>query len=499
MIADRVLLVTTDSHVEELVTTAVGSSAQLTVVSTIKTLERLRDEEVDALVMTDGAAASDPLDLIREVRREFPTLPMGFISETDSGVLASEALAAGVDDYVPLSVVSTTPDRLRSGLNRAVQARSLADPSEELAALHTATREMIAVDSADTLATRVVEASRDVLKLDYAAVYRINDEESTLIPAAWTTQLQDTVGEPPSLHPDSLAWPAFINTSTKYYADVSTVEQTPTIGTTFRTEFFVPLGDHGLLTVFSPEQSAFDAHEREIISILVANATAAVDSITQTAELRKTAQALQSQNEQLDQFVSVVSHDLRNPLRVAEGNLELAREEYHSKHLDTVADAHDRMDSLIEDLLALAHSGGQVESVETVNLASLVQKCWGHVATGEATFVTDIDQQLRADRSRLQQLLENLIRNAVEHVGTDVTITIGEVDGGFYIEDNGPGIPDEERDAVFEMGYSTTEGGTGFGLSIVKQVAETHGWDVRVTDGSDGGARFEITGVQSAA
>ena len=49
---------------------------------------------------------------------------------------------------------------------------------------------------------------------------------------------------------------------------------------------------------------------------------------------------------------------------------------------------------------------------------------------------------------------------------------------------------------MFEAGYSTTEGGTGFGLSIVKQVANAHGWTLRVTEGTDGGARFEVTGVE---
>lgn len=251
--------------------------------------------------------------------------------------------------------------------------------------------------------------------------------------------------------------------------------------------------------MFSPDQDAFNSSEREIISILGANATAALTSIAQAAELQETAQTLQSQNEQLDQFVSVVSHDLRNPLQVAEGHLDLAREECTSEQLEAIGDAHTRMNTLIENLLALARSGVQVDEVESVDLASLVRECWGHVATAEATLVADVDQWIRADRSRSKQLLENLIRNAVEHGREDVTVTIGALNDGFYLEDDGSGIPQEERDAVFEIGSSTTEDGTGFGLSIVKQVADTHGWDVRVTTGSDSGARFEITNVEFIA
>ncbi|GAB7010737.1 PAS domain S-box protein [Halorubrum trueperi] len=199
---------------------------------------------------------------------------------------------------------------------------------------------------------------------------------------------------------------------------------------------------------------------------------------------------------QLEQFASIVSHDLRNPLTVAAGRLELAREGCDSEHLADIARAHERMNALIDDLLTLAREGEPAGSAESIDLARLTERCWKNVATGEATLTIASDRRIHADKSRLQQLLENLIRNAVEHGGEDVIITIGELADGFYIEDTGPGIPEAERADVFEAGYSTTADGTGFGLPIVKQVAHAHGWDVRVTDSSDGGARFEITGVE---
>ena len=80
----------------------------------------------------------------------------------------------------------------------------------------------------------------------------------------------------------------------------------------------------------------------------------------------------------------------------------------------------------------------------------------------------------------------------------DVTIRVGDLADGFYVADDGPGIPEERRDEVFQAGYSTSEAGTGFGLAIVRQIAEGHGWAVRATDASDGGARFEFTGVEFA-
>ena len=220
-----------------------------------------------------------------------------------------------------------------------------------------------------------------------------------------------------------------------------------------------------------------------------------VGVIRDVREQKRREEALRRKNERLDEFASIVSHDLRNPLNVAVGRLELAREEYDSEHLDEVARAHDRMETLIGDLLTLARDGETVESIEQIDLASLVEECWGGVETAEASLRADTDRTIRADRSRLKQIFENLVRNAIDHAGEDVTVTIGDVDGGFFVADDGPGIPEDARNEVFGTGYSTAAGGTGFGLSIVENIVEAHGWEIRVTESRDGGARFEFTGV----
>ncbi|MCJ0618243.1 PAS domain S-box protein [Haloarcula hispanica] len=216
-------------------------------------------------------------------------------------------------------------------------------------------------------------------------------------------------------------------------------------------------------------------------------------------ERKEREQELEQQNEQLEQFASVVSHDLRNPLTVARGQLELLREESDSEHIDAIDSAHQRMDTLIDDLLTLARDGASPASPVVVDLEQFVQTCWQNVDTKAATLRTDIDRPIRADESRLRQLFENLVRNAVEHGGDGVTVTVGELADGFYVADDGPGIPVADRGDVFDAGYSTAVEGTGFGLSIVKQVADAHGWAVRVGSRSDGGARFEFTDVDTVS
>ncbi|WP_222919174.1 PAS domain S-box protein [Natrinema sp. SYSU A 869] len=242
---------------------------------------------------------------------------------------------------------------------------------------------------------------------------------------------------------------------------------------------------------------------------------------------------LTAQNERLNRFAGIVSHDLRNPLNVAQGHLEQAREtdDCTDEDLEAVAWAHDRMAVLIENLLTVARERDPDPNTEPVDLATLTEDCWRHVETAAAALEIETDAVVQADRARLTQLLENLISNsvehgstspasgsqrdavehgstspdsqarqdAVEHDDTDLTLTVGELDdadgNGFFVADDGSGIPADERDEVFESGYSSDGAGTGLGLAIVERIAEAHGWTVTVTEGDNGGARFELTGV----
>ena len=211
---------------------------------------------------------------------------------------------------------------------------------------------------------------------------------------------------------------------------------------------------------------------------------------------------LEHQNARLEQFTGMVSHDLRNPLNIAQGNIDLAQETGNEDALQTAKTALDRMEELIADLLSLARQGKPIDETEVVSLRDIVESCWEMVDVADAKLVIEDDLDVDADRDRLQQLFENLFRNSVEHGGDDVTITVGSLanGAGFYIEDTGPGIPENTKSEVFRSGYTTSRRGTGFGLSIVKEIADAHGWSISVTDAAAGGARFEIetlTGIAS--
>ncbi len=222
--------------------------------------------------------------------------------------------------------------------------------------------------------------------------------------------------------------------------------------------------------------------------------------ITDRKERERT---LERQNERLDQFASVVSHDLRNPLNVSKGYVELAREEDDTSYLPRVEQANERMERIIGDVLTLAREGQSVNETAPVSLPEAVEESWTTAKTGDATLCVETDVTVSADRTRLLRLFENLFRNSIEHGGEQdsgeaLTVRVGalEDDSGFYVADDGPGIAPEKRDRVFEGGYTTGDNGTGLGLSIVADIASAHGWDVTVGEGEDGGARFEVTGVE---
>ncbi|MHB9285564.1 PAS domain S-box protein [Halobacteriales archaeon Cl-PHB] len=211
--------------------------------------------------------------------------------------------------------------------------------------------------------------------------------------------------------------------------------------------------------------------------------------------------------ERLEQFAHVLSHDLRNPLSVAQGRATLLAEDADlsdsaETHLQQIVSQLERMEGLIDDVLALAQDGTQSSETGAVDLAAVATDAWRNVETPEATLACETDSRILADHSRLLQIFENLFRNAVDHGGDGVRVEVGDLanDGsGFYVADDGPGIDADDREDVFDQGFTTTPQGTGFGLAIVQQLAHAHDWTVDLTRSEHGGARFEFRGVAEDA
>lgn len=213
-----------------------------------------------------------------------------------------------------------------------------------------------------------------------------------------------------------------------------------------------------------------------------------------TSERQQT-EKLKNQNDKLKEFSSVISHDLRNPITTARGHLKMAERKDDLSKLEDIEESLDRMEALIEDVLSLARSGLTIDDMEPFSLRSVTRKAWSQVRSNGTDIEIGGEVVIEADGNRLRELLGNLFRNTIEHAETERRIRVGKSDNGFYIEDDGIGIPEDDRGKIFETGHFTSEEGTGLGLAIVKQIAEAHGWTIDVSESSTGGTRFDFTSV----
>jgi signal transduction histidine kinase len=229
--------------------------------------------------------------------------------------------------------------------------------------------------------------------------------------------------------------------------------------------------------------------------------------LADVSEIKRYSEQLERKNEQLDQFASTVSHDLRNPLNVADGYVEMVDQEFDEEatppdpvtleaYLDKVESSFDRMEAIIEDILAISRDRQEVSEVRAVSFDDVATTAWENVDTLRATLSVASSGTIEADENRLVRTFENLFRNAIEHGREDVQLTVELTADGFVVADDGPGIPAGKRDEIFQEGYTTGADGTGLGLSIVEQLATAHGWSVSLDPDHDG-AKFMFSGCET--
>ncbi|MGM0591537.1 MAG: ATP-binding protein [Halobacteriota archaeon] len=469
-----------------------------------------RLDDVDCVVCVHGPSL-DGLALLTAVRQYSTSIPVVLSTTTDIERLANESISSDLADYASTDggdsygalIVSASEsdgvDQFSEELVELVAAKTAAaldrtHYEEQLSQLHVAARRLMTALTTQDVADIAVETAHDVLGLEINSVHLLSADRVRLDPVSATEVATDVFETIPSFSPgDSLAWLAFETGEPHVYGDVREAPVIRNPETEMRSELVLPLGRHGVFLAGSTTPQSFDESDVTLAKVLSANVEAGLDRARREELLRKRERELTRQNERLEEFASVVSHDLCNPLSIARGQLKLGRESGDATHFDSVERAHRRMEALIDDLLTLARQGRTVGETESVNLDVVVREVWknidgGHFEPGESLGIVE------ADRDRLRDLLENLLVNAVRHGGCDVTVRVGRLDddAGFFVADDGPGIEADELETVFERGYTTAASGTGFGLAIVERVAEAHGWAVTATESVDGGARFEI-------
>jgi PAS domain S-box-containing protein len=481
--------------------------------------DRRLDATNEAFERTFGYSAAD--HGYREIREAI--IPAGSDRHDPETVLDQE--------HVPrLEVRRRTTDGLRDFILHVIPVRRrdetviysvYADIGEQkrvertLRNLHETTREMFRGEDREEIAALATRAAIDILEFPNSAVRLYDPDAGELLPTAISKEATAALGERPAFGPgDGRIWEAFDRGEPIVVDDLDAVDTAVGYGD-LRSLLVVPLGDHGVMPLGSRDAGFFDDTAIQLARVLAANVTVALDGAERTAQLRDRDAALQREIDRLEKFAGLVSHDLRNPLNVAAGRLELARatvDDGDALHeLDRIEDAHGRMEELIDDLLTLARQGQTVDESEPVALADTAERAWQTVDTAGARLdAPDESVTVDADPERLRTLLENLFINSVEHGSTGsrtesgdsdehgstdpdscLTVTVGPLPDGFYVADDGAGFEGHvDPDEAVEYGTSSDPHGTGFGLAIVREIAAAHGWTLAVDDVN--GARFEF-------
>lgn len=258
------------------------------------------------------------------------------------------------------------------------------------------------------------------------------------------------------------------------------VERSETVATP---GLFVPLGEHGVVG-FVTDGQPMDEFTVELGQVLASNVEAALDRAERERRLGET-------NDRLREFALLGSHELRNRIQTAYGQLARIDDE-EAATLEQTIEGFDR---LVTQLVTLARSGSLVQTTSPVDIRSVARRTWAELDHQGSTLEVVDSMRIAANEEALREIFGHLLRNAVEHAGPDVTITVGALTDGFFVADDGPGIPQAQSERAFQFDYDDAASRSGYGLYIVSTIAQSHGWTVQSTTGTDGGARIEITGV----
>ena len=457
----NILLVDDDPEVLDLTATFLEREREEFAAETFQSvddaLSHIEESRVDAIVSDYDMPDIDGLDFLERVRERYD-LPFILFTGKGSEEIASEAISRGVTDYLQkqadVSQYSLLANRIVNAVGKHRASKKLERSQEKFSKLVTNSSDVLGIVDENARFRYISPVCKDVL--GYEQHELVGSVAFSLMPPEdrehamneFFTAIENPDVEPVIKH----GWE-------KKNGEIIPVE---TRGTNMFDDDFI---------------NGFVVNGRDI------------------SETKKRQERIKQQNERLTEMHNALSHDIKGPLGVASNSLMLYREDGDEAYLDKVGNALDRIGVLVEQILTMTEHETTPKDTEQVALEEITKRAWAMTETESATLEIDGSREFEADRSRLQQVFENLFRNAIEHSERHVTISVGTYDNGIYVEDDGPGIPENERSKVFTAGCTTKKNNTGHGLKIIEQIVKSHDWNIEIEEGSSGGARFEIAGI----
>lgn len=483
----------------------------------------LGNSHIDVALLDFQLPGGDGLEILREVRQKNVDTPIIMLTGAGDEALAVELMKAGAADYLPKGTL--TPGRLTQSIRQALRLRDadrrtrdarrmLQRQAEQLQGLAEASVGIHGAQTLDEALDHISQTARELIGANVAVAQLDGGAGRTAVERrALSRKYRPYSGMP--IDEADLRWAALVRESRKSVRFNQTeLEANPAWtaacsrrfeGVTVRGLLAAPLVGSdgkalGTLQLTDREEGDFDASDEAILVQLAQTASVALEN----ARLYHAAQDATATR---DDVLAIVSHDLRNPLNLVGMSASMLR--------NTLSEGPDgappgalplvqriernvtRMNRLIEDLLDASRvdSGKLPVTLKPERAGTLIVDAVESAlplaesqGTRVETGAVDPSLLVQADRDRVLQLLSNLVGNALKFVPRDGgTIRLSVAAEGpricFSVNDNGPGIPSEHLDHLFERywkGSAARDGGAGLGLFIAKGIVDAHGGEIRV-------------------
>lgn len=470
--------------------------------SSTEVIKYLDDRTVDAVLLPVGIEAVDIVRIVRLVREVDPEVPIVLVGPVDDRTSVQRALDAGADSHVE-TIEAELREEL-TGIGLRSQIRTELRRHRRLGRLvRDIGRSLFTAETVDEIEGLVYDrlAEADLYQFIWLGTPADGDQFEIHVPVEGTVSLSEL----PAVD-DSTGLAAFERALETGSVEVvgdegeftrgvrsgnasnSTTDTKSNRLTGLKLAIVPFVGQEtvvGMAVLANDRTVGIDSAERSVLESLGSLVGTAIWLVEVREELTRA-------KRRVEEFAGLVAHEIRNPLAIAMTQLELLREGEDGRAVERVESSLQRIDRHISNLVSLA-TGLDPETVEDRPLAETASAAWEDLEAPGAELIIESSTTVSADHELLTQLFTNLFRNALEQEDESRTVVrLGRLDDGFFVADNGAGIPAEQRDDVFEWGYSETEG-LGIGLTVVREICRAHGWSIQATEAENGGARFEIS------
>ncbi|AEM56229.1 signal transduction protein [Haloarcula hispanica N601] len=376
-----------------------------------------------------------------------------------------------------------------------------ATPEDQIGELYAATRRLMTAENRSEVATIAVETATAILDFPFSVFWEATDSglkaEAISEPLREHVEVPAEPGRRMRHERGSWLWDHYESDETQR---VLVDEEKAASDAPLHGCISVPLPEYGLLTAGTDERAEPTERETQLADILGKNVLSTLERIERERELKR-------QRDNLDLLNQIVRHDLTNHLQTISGRAELLRDQCSGdalEHADGIQESSQAAAELLETAGNLATVMRQTDwETEPVALGPVLSSVSEDIAATYSDAQVTVPDESPSVRVRADELLSsvfrNVLTNAIQHNDSAVpSVVIDVIDDGDVVHvtvaDDGPGIPDEQKQAVFERGEKRLDSdGTGVGLYLVRTLVDAYGGDVWVEDNEPTGTVVGVT------